>query len=490
MAGKTSKKTSTAKINLRPPMVAVLGHVDHGKTSLLDKIRQTSLAVQEAGGITQHIGAYQIDYQGQKITFIDTPGHVAFSKMRSRGAKVADLAVLVVAADEGVKPQTLESYEHIQKAKIPFLVAINKIDLPTANVNRVKKELAENNLLVEGFGGEIVAVPVSAKTGEGVAPLLEMILLLGEMAELKSKPEGELTAVVVESKMDQKKGPLATVLISNGSLRIGDWLKVENYQAKIRGMRDDKGKTIKVALPSQPVEIMGFKEVLPVGAKVEKSMPEKQVSVSLDKKVSSDSLKTELDKDEQKLKVILKTDVGGTLEAIQEALPSEVQLILGQPGDISESDVLMAVSTGAEIIGFNVKISSSVKKLAETEGVKIKTYKIIYELLEEIEKRILKILEPTIDEKILGQAEIIAEFKIGSERIAGGKVTKGVISKQAKLHLQREGQILADTQIKSMRIGKQTVEKVSAGEEFGVILGSQIDFRVGDVLISYTKVEE
>jgi len=482
---KLAKKSVEEKLQTRPPVVVVLGHVDHGKTTLISKIYEKDLTRKEFGGISQHIGAYQITHQGKKITFIDTPGHVAFSKMRSRGAKVADLAVLVVAADEGVKPQTLESLKHIQEAKIPFLVAINKIDLPNVNLDWVKKNLAENRVLVEGYGGDIVAVPVSAKTGEGIEELLEMILLLGEMAGLKANPKGKLEAVIIESKLDSQKGPLATILVRNGSLKVGDEVVVENFGGKIKAMVSDKGENLKIAGPGQAVEVLGFSQVPVVGAKVEIGDGSQQTLFPSKMKV-----KTEVGPPKKQLKIILKADTQGTLEAILGSLSDEVKVVFSGVGNINESDILLAKTTGAEVIGFNVKIAGTVQKLGESEGVRLKTYKIIYELLEELERRVLKILEPTIDEEIFGQAEIVAEFMVKKQRVAGCRVKEGEISKQHPLHLKRGEKIIGDCQIISMKTGKQDIEKAKKGEEFGVTLSDKVDFRVGDMLISFKKLPQ
>jgi len=472
----------------RPPIVVVLGHVDHGKTTLISKIYEKDLTKKEFGGISQHIGAYCAKFAIRNsqfaITFIDTPGHVAFSRMRSRGANVADLAVLVVAADEGVKPQTLESLKHIQEAKIPFLVAANKIDLPNINLEWLKGNLAENGILVEGWGGNVVFVPVSAKTGKGIDELLEMILLLWEMEEVKSDPQGELEAVVIESKLDPKKGPLATVLIRNGSLKVGEEIKTEETGGKIRAMIDDKGKNVEIVYPGEAVEILGFSKVPLVGSKI--------VRGSLEEKLPSPSKPKTFEKEgeeEKKIKIILKADTKGTLEAILGSLPGEVKVIFSEVGNINESDVLLATSSEAQIVGFNVKTSGAVEKLAKSEGVEIKTSKIIYELLEDLEKKVLKLLEPTIDEEVLGQAKIIAEFIVKNQRIAGCKVEEGEIDKKLPLHLKREGKIIADCQIISLKIGKEDVDKVKKGEEFGVLLNF-VDFKVGDMLISYRKLPQ
>jgi len=460
----------------RPPIVVVLGHVDHGKTSLISKIKKLDLTKKEAGGISQQIGAYQV----AGITFIDTPGHVAFAKMRTRGAKVADLAILVVAADEGVKPQTRESFKYIQEAKIPYLVAINKIDLPNVNVDWVKANLAENNILVEGYGGEAVAVPVSAKTGRGLKQLLEMILLLAAMNPLEGGPNGELEGVVIESKLDPKRGQLATVLIRNGQLKEGDEVWVEAVKVKVKALFDEAGRRVKRALPSQPVQVLGFTQAPPVGARVCTS----PTDIVKKKQPADESLKKEVT--DSKLKIILKADTAGALEAILDSFPSEVRVIESGVGEISSSDVILAGTTGAWVLGFNVGLSGAVKKLAQTEKVKVKTYRIIYDLLDAVEKQVLEMLEPTINEEVLGKAEVIAEFTIKRERIAGCRVIKGRISRQDHFHLKRGTKILGDGRIKSLRIGKKDVEQVEKGDEFGMVLAGGLDFAVGDVLIFYS----
>lgn len=465
----------------RPPIVAILGHVDHGKTTLLDAIRKTNVVAKEHGGITQHIGAYQIEYRGEKITFIDTPGHAAFVKMRSHGALVTDLVVLVIAADDGVKPQTKESLAHIKQAKVPFLVAINKIDLPQASPDKVKSQLAENNVLVEGYGGDIVCVEVSAKQKKGLDNLLEMILLLGKMQNLKANPKGPLEGVVIDSCLDSKRGPIATVLVKNGTLKTGELIFAEDIEGKVKLMMDENGNKVVKAEPSRPVEVLGFKKVPPIGAKVKREISLKKTTRPLSPKITP----REDSEEESKIKIILKADTVGTLEAIQTNLPEEVEIILSGVGQVNESDVLLAQSIGAQILAFNVKIPSLVKKLAETEKVNIKSYNIIYELLEDIEKKVLKILEPTIDEQVLGEAEIITEFNIKGKHIAGCKIKKGKIHKNNPIHLKREGKIIADAKITSFQKEKQDIEEAKAGSEVGIVFAPDLDFKIGDVIISY-----
>lgn len=480
-----AKKRTSSQISSRPPVVAVLGHVDHGKTTLLDKIRKTNLVAKEFGGITQHIGAYQIKIKDKKITFIDTPGHAAFSAMRSRGAKVADLAVLVVAADEGVKPQTLESLKFIKQAKIPYLVAVNKIDKPDIYLDKVKKNLAKNNVLVEGYGGKIVSVPVSAKTGKGLNELLEMILLVAEMEEIKGDEKSELMAVVIESKMDKNRGPLATILVRNGRLQIGDQIETDGVFAKIKAMFDENGQSVKIVRPSEPVEVLGFKSVPSVGSLVKRT---EEMTTSPEEKPVASTKKETVEND--KLPLIIKADVNGTLEAILKGLPEEVKIIDSGVGEVNESDVFLAATTKSRIVAFNVKTPAGVKKLAGTEKVRVDSYQIIYKLFEEIEKRVKKITEPFADEEVLGQAKILEEFEIDKKRIAGCRVAEGEIKKIDKIHLKRGEEIIGNCRFKSMKRGKEDIEKAKTGEEFGVILSPALDFKLGDMLISYRKVEE
>lgn len=476
----SKEKLTPVKSSLqpRPPVVAILGHVDHGKTTLLDAIRSSNVAGKEHGGITQHIGAYQIDYKGEKLTFIDTPGHAAFTKMRSQGVNVTDLVILVVAADDGVQPQTKESIVHIKQAKVPFLVAINKVDVVGTSVDMVKGQLAENEVFVEGYGGNIVCVQISAKQKKGIDNLLEMLILLAKMEDLKADPNGEFSGAVIDSKMDSRKGPTATILVQNGTLKIGDEICTGNASGKVRMMLDEYGKKVTVVPPSKPVEVLGLKLVPKVGAKVVRGISQT---------LGDSQAKTVITCPNSKIKVILKADTNGMLEAIKANIPSEVEVILGEVGQISESDVLLARSVGAQIIAFNVNTPISVEKLAQIEEVNIKKYTIIYELLEDFEKRILKILEPTIDEQILGEAEIIAEFKMKGRHIAGCRITKGKINKVSLIHLKRQGKIYKDARITSFQKERQEVSEAKMGQEIGLVFSPDVDFKIGDVIISYKK---
>lgn len=477
----TKKRKSISTMVSRPPTVAVLGHVDHGKTTLLDVLRQTNIAAKEHGGITQNIGAYQLDYKGEKITFIDTPGHAAFVKMRSCGIAATDLVVLVIAADDGVQPQTKECLAHIKQANTPFLVAINKIDLPQASPEMVKAQLAENGVLVEGYGGDVVVVNISAKEKKGLDELLEMILLLGKMHNIQADPEGLLAGIVIDAKLDFQKGPLATVLVKNGTLSLGNQIFANNVEGKVKAMIDQQGKYRQRAFPGMPIVVLGFKSVPVIGALVTTTLS----SILKESVIKSGSSDKEPGKG--KVKLILKADTDGTLEAIKSSLGQEVEMIFSDVGQVSESDILLSQSTGAQIIAFNVKIPALVAKLADVEGITIKTYNIIYELLDDIEKKVLKILEPTIDEEILGEAEIIAEFTIKGKHIAGCKIRSGKINKINKIHLKRNNQIIGDTQITSFQRERQEVEEAKAGSEIGLVFRPNIDFKIGDAIISYSQ---
>lgn len=483
-------------LQLRPPIVTVMGHVDHGKTSLLDAIRKTSVAEREHGGITQHIGAYKGNFeihpsakaterkQNSKfeITFIDTPGHEAFAKMRARGARVTDLVVLVVAASDGVMPQTKESLEHIKAAGVPFLVAINKIDLPGADPEKVKAQLAELGVLVEGYGGETVAVPVSAKTGEGVATLLEMIAILGEMQNLKADPEGRLEGIVIESRSDSRRGVTATVLVKNGTLRLGDRVQAEGVAGNVKAMFDDKGAPVKEASPSTPVEVLGLPKAPSAGTPVS-LVGEAPEAAELPVAPSAPAEAAELSG--QKLRVILRADVSGSLEALKGIVGEDVQVLSSGLGEVTDSDVLLAKTTGSIIYGFNVKVPAEAEKLAEEEKIVIRTFKIIYELADDLKGRVARFKNPSLGEQILGKAVIAAEFKIEGARIAGCRVTEGRINKSDTLHVSREGVVIGDVRLKTMKQKKTEVEEAKVNQEFGAILSPYIDFKIGDVLISF-----
>lgn len=465
-------------IKARSPIVAVLGHVDHGKTSLLDRIRNTNVVSREAGGITQSIGAWQAEAkEGKKITFIDTPGHQAFQAMRSRGASVADIAILVVAADDGIMPQTKESIRYIDEAQTPFLVAITKVDLPTAQPERVKNQLLSEGVLLEGYGGDVVAVEVSSKTGQGIDDLLEMILLLAEVNEIKADPNGEFEAVVIESKLDRRKGVVAHIVVHNGTLKIGDMVSADGTYGKVRGLFDENWKPLKEVLPGMPAEILGFSQIPVVGSVVTLGAGEKKEAAQKSQ-ISRQARKEDI------LSVIVKADTFGSLEAIEAQLKDRVEIIFSDVGDISESDVLNADSVKAIIVGFNVKASKEVERQAEENDVKIHIYKIIYQMLADIEKW-AKEMEEFKREKILGRAQILAAFPHGKEKIAGCRMLEGRITGSDRLRLVRGKDVIGEMRPTSIRKNKEKVEKVGNGEEFGVVLVPQFDFKPGDVIESW-----
>jgi translation initiation factor IF-2 len=488
-------------LKLRPPVVTIMGHVDHGKTSLLDAIRKSSLAAHESGGITQHIGAYQVTHNGKTITFIDTPGHAAFSKMRSRGAAVTDFVVLVVSATEGVKPQTVESIQHIKAAGVQYLVAITKMDLPEANPELIKAQLTEHEVFVEGYGGDIVAVPVSAKTGDGLDKLLEMIALLAEMAELKADPDAAFEAAVIESKMDAQRGSVATILVKQGTVHVGDVIYAENTSAKVKALQDENGKRVVEAGPSTPVEVLGWEKTPTIGSAVKSvkflpkivvpKQPEKPAAAITPAEGEAAIVPPAETGPKPTLKIILKSDVEGTLEALQQALAAdEIEILSAGVGDISEKDVLLAESTQSLILGFKVKAPSAVKKLAETLQVKLKIYDIIYDLIEDVQKQVLKLIEPTIDEEELGVADVIAVFDIKGDRIAGCRVKSGEIAKNHLYHIKRADKIIGDPRIKAFKRGKEDIEVAKAGTECGISFRNFSDIEIGDQITSYRVKDE
>lgn len=477
---------------IRPPVVVVLGHVDHGKTTLLDTIRKTHVQAGEAGGITQHIGAYQVQTDPKddntKITFIDTPGHEAFCNMRSRGCDVADLAILVVAANDGVKPQTKEAINLIKNNHIPFIVAINKTDLPDINLDVVKSQLAENDILVEEYGGSATAISISAKNNKGVDELLEMLHLLWQVTYEADKQSKDLSALVLESFVDSSRGTIANILVRSGEIKVGDTLCCGTHLAKVKSMFNQNSISIDYAGPSFPVQILGFKKALHIG-----SIISSQASCSRE---LTDSKKESLDQDENtpKLKIILKADVAGTLEAIKLNLPSEIDVIDSGVGDVSESDVLLASSTGAIIIAFACRVPILVKKLAEMETVKIKTYEIIYHLLEYLQEKALKLIEPTINEEVLGTAQIIAEFNIKDNHIAGCKITDGQFTRTQKFKLTRtsneEEKEISRPRVKIMQVERVETQEAHAGQEVALVFRPDIKFKLGDKVICFKETEE
>ncbi len=472
------KKTGTSQTgDLRPPIVTVLGHVDHGKTTLLDSIRKTSVAEREAGGITQSIGASVITtHEGKKITFIDTPGHVAFSKMRSQGAKVADIAILVVAANDGVKPQTEEALKYIKEAKIPFIVAITKIDLATGNIEKVKKQLEKAGVSLEKRGGEVLPVSVSGKTGKGVPELLEMISLVAELSEIKADKEGQLEAVIIETGKD-KRGPLVSSVVRNGTLSVGEEIMAGNVGAKIRGLFNDKGKSVKKVFPGEPAQLLGFSQLPPVGSRIRSIKPGEELKPQTDEKRTVEEIS------EGQIPVVVKAKSAGALEAVLANVPENIVVVYSGVGDVNESDVFLAKSASeASIFVFGAKVSRGVLKLAGTEGIKIERFDVIYELFDRWVE-----LGQAKEVKILGKAEVIATFPYDDKLVAGCKVIEGRIAKSDNFVLMRGDSELGEARVASMRKEKQDIDKAEKGEEFGVIFKPQLDFRVGDVILSVIK---
>ena len=474
------------KTNSRPPVVAILGHVDHGKTSLLDYIRASHIAEKEAGSITQHIGAYQVEYKNRKITFIDTPGHEAFSAMRARGGKVSDLAVLVVAVDDGVMPQTRESIAHIKAAAIPFLVAVNKIDIAGSNIERVKKQLSEAGVLVEGYGGEVVVVPVSAKTGQGVEDLLEMINLLADIHELKDEKNKPFQGVVIEARLDKFRGSLASVLVKEGVLRVGDTIGTDSVNGKVKALIDEVGRNQKEAHPSTPVEVLGFASVPKVGELVKTATT---TIVESEKKHQRLDVRQEAKKlDISEIRLIIKADVAGSLEAITNALENiksedqKVKIYFSGTGDIIESDVLLAAATGSLLLGFNVSITKAAERLASEEKVLIRRYSLIHELLEEFKEGLSSLSEEKVKEEIFGEAEIIKTFEIGDSQVAGCRVVKGRVNKNDTVVVKRDGKELMRSRITSMKHQQSDINEAHEGEEFGLILEKKVNFPKGGII--------
>ena len=493
----------------RPPVVTIMGHVDHGKTTLLDYIRESNVAGGEAGGITQEIGAYQVECKGKKITFIDTPGHAAFTEMRARGASVTDIVIIIVAADDGVMPQTKEAIDHAKAAKVPIIVCINKIDKPEANVDRVMTGLVEAGLTPEEWGGDTIVTKISAKTGEGVDELLENILLIAEMSELKANPNRYATGAVLESKMDKHVGAVATLLIQNGTLRLGDPIVVGTAFGKVRTLKDDLGRNIITAPPSMPVEITGLSSVPSAGDKFMAFETEKQA-----KQIASDRALREKDADTNRtgmsleelfgkineglkeINVVLKTDTNGSLEAVKSSLEKidvegvKINVIRGAVGGITESDIVLASASNALIIGFNVRGSQKTIDMAKQYNIEIRLYDIIYKLVEDMEKAMKGMLEPIYEEKITGTAEIRQLFKFSKVgMIAGCHVTSGIIKNNDKARVIRDGIVIYNGSIKSLQHEKDQVKEISKDHDCGLTLDNFQDYKEGDTIEVYELVE-
>ena len=490
-----------------PPVVTIMGHVDHGKTTLLDTIRKTKVAAGEAGGITQHIGAYQVEINGQKITFLDTPGHEAFTAMRARGAQVADIAIIVVAADDGVMPQTREAIDHAQAAKMPIIVALNKIDKEGTNPDRVKQQLAEIGVVIEEYGGDVVCVPVSARRGTGIDELLEMILLVAEVQDIKANPNRPATGVIIEAKLEKSSGATATVLVQQGTLKMGDTIVVGTMAGKVRAMINDRGKRVMKAPPSTPVSILGLPGVPQAGDRLEVVPDErtaKQIAAKVAEQrknesmplgqVSLDTLYMQMQEGKVKeLNVILKCDVQGSAEAIKNALSKigeenlKVRLIHEGIGNISETDVHLAAASGAIIIGFNVKADGAAQRMAQKEGVDIRYYNIIYKLTDDIQAALTGMLEPTLQEVIEGHAEVQQTFKAGKAIIAGCRVLDGKLTRSSQARVLRKEAKIYEGKVVSLRRGKDDVREVASGYECGILLEDFSDFEVGDVIEAFTQ---
>ena len=500
------------KMKKRPPVVCVMGHVDHGKTSLLDKIRDTHVIAGEAGGITQHIGASVVEINGEKITFLDTPGHEAFTAMRMRGANSTDIAILVVAADDGVMPQTVEAINHAKAAGIEIVVAINKIDKPSANIDRVKQELTEYELIPEDWGGSTICVPVSAHTGEGIKELLEMVLLTAEVMELKANPNRRARGLVIEAELDKGKGPVATVLVQKGTLRVGDPIAAGSAYGKVRAMMDDQGRRVKEAGPSMPVEILGLNDVpnageVFVGCKNDKdarSFAETFISQNKIKKLEETKSKMSLDDlfnqiqegNLKELGIVVKADVQGSVEAIKQSLVKlsneevVVKIIHGGVGAINESDVTLAAASNAIIIGFNVRPDATAKETAEREGVDVRLYRVIYNAIEDVESAMKGMLEPVFEEKVLGHAEVRQTFKAsGVGTIAGSYVLDGTFERDCQARIVRDGVVIYDGKLASLKRFKDDVKEVKAGYECGFVFERFNDIKEGDQVEAFKMVE-
>ncbi len=500
------------KMKKRPPVVCVMGHVDHGKTSLLDAIRHTNVTDREAGGITQHIGAYVVEVNGEKITFLDTPGHEAFTAMRMRGANSTDIAILVVAADDGVMPQTVEAINHAKAAGVEIIVAINKIDKPSANIDRVKQELAEHELIPEDWGGSTVFVPVSAKTGDGLSDLMEMIVLTAEMMELKANPNRRARGLVIEAQLDKGRGPVATVLVQKGTLRVGDPVAAGSSFGKVRAMMDDKGRRVKEAGPSMPVEILGLNDVpnageVLVGCKNEKearsfadtfiSQNKAKLLEETKSKLSLDDLFTQIKEGNLKeLGIVVKADVQGSVEALKQSLLKlsndevVVKVIHGGVGAINESDVSLASASNAIIIGFNVRPDAVAKETADREGVDIRLYRVIYNAIEDVEAAMKGMLDPVFEEKVLGHAEIRQTFKAsGVGTIGGAYVLDGTFERDCQARIIRDGVVIYDGKLASLKRFKDDVKEVRSGYECGFVFENYNDIKEGDQVEAYKMVE-
>ena len=494
----------------RPPVITIMGHVDHGKTTLLDTIRKTNVVAGEAGGITQHIGAYQIIYKDKPITFIDTPGHAAFTEMRARGASITDIVIIIVAADDGVMPQTREAIDHAKAAGVPIVVAVNKIDKPNANPERVLTEMSQNGVTPDTWGGDTLFVNISAKTGEGIDELLDNLLLIAEMQELKANPNRYASGTVIESKMDKSLGVVSTILIQNGTLRLGDAIVVGNNAGKVRTLKNDKGENLVEATPSMPVSITGISDSPSAGDKFmafesekkakaiaeERKLAAKKKNANNGGSVSLDDLFNRIEAGEKEINVVLKADVKGSEEAVKNSLLKldvegiRVNVIRSSIGAITESDVVLAAASKAIIIGFNIRPNNKIVEYAKEKGVDIRLYNIIYKVVEEMEAAMKGKLEPIFEEKVLGQAEVRKLFKFSKVgTIAGSYITSGIIKRDAKARVIRDGVVIYDGNINSIAREKDQVKEVKQGIECGITIENYNDIKEGDIIEAYEVVE-
>ncbi|RLC68439.1 MAG: translation initiation factor IF-2 [Chloroflexi bacterium] len=502
-ASRSRKEAGEGKLSTRPPVVTVMGHVDHGKTTLLDVIRKTNVTAHEAGAITQHIGAYQTVVDGRKITFLDTPGHEAFTAMRARGAQATDIVILVVAADDGVMPQTEEAVDHAKAAKVPIVVAINKIDKSNANPENLKQQLADLGLVIEEWGGDTVCVPISAKQGQGISDLLENLFLVADILELKADPDSPAEGVILEAKLDKTKGPLATFLVQRGTLRRGNTVVAGDAWGRVKAMFDDKGKQVHKAGPSAPVEVLGLNEVARSGdlfavlpdEREARSIVEKQKHTRARAILSLTALSSQIsDGQIKELNIVLKTDVEGSIEPIKTSLERlstekvKTRVIHAASGSITESDVLLASASKGIIIGFDTPISPGAVQLANAEAVGIQTYDVIYRLIEDMDKTLKGMLEPTYAEVLSGRAEVRAVFpnsKAG--KIAGVYVMEGKIRRDAQVRILRQNKTICESRVSSLKRFTEDVSEVSAGLECGLGIEGSADFQIGDIVESYRK---
>ena len=505
-AGGAVAEDESADLETRPAVVTVLGHVDHGKTTLLDTIRRTNVVAREAGGITQHIGAYQVVHNGTPVTFIDTPGHEAFTAMRARGAQVTDIAVLVVAADDGVMPQTVEAIDHIKAAEVPIIVAINKMDSPNADPERVRRQLSEHEFVVEKWGGDVIDVEVSAKAGDGIPDLLESIELVAEIAELKANPKRPGVGVVVEAELDRNRGVLARILVQTGTLHVGDHIVVGSTRGRVKALMNAEGKRTHNAGPSTPVEVLGLSELPGAGDRLVVVQDEKTARATVAERLRREDLNrvrgatleemgARISSGQTKeLRLILKTDVQGSVAAVRQALDrlstpeTQIRLIHSGTGAVTESDVMLAVASDAIVIGFNVRPDQGAQRLADQDNVQIRRYDIIYRLTEDVEKALHGLLEPTIEDVTEGTAEVRAVFSLGrSRKSAGCYVTDGRLTRGARGRVIRDGETVFDGAIAGLRRFKDDVREVATGYECGVSLEGFNDFQEGDIIESHRQ---